>query len=284
VRDCPGARLKFASLGSGSEGNALLISSTPDPGCARGTIVMLDCGFGIRETERRLGRLGLVPADLAGIVVTHEHQDHVGGVFKFARRHNIQVWLSFGTHQAMRETVNGVTFHYCRDGDQLNIGDLILFPYTVPHDAREPVQYVASDGWLKLGVLTDAGHLTPHLLDALKGCDALMLECNHDRKMLTESTYPPSLKLRIGGDYGHLSNQAAAEILAALDQSRLRTVVGAHLSKQNNTPELAHAALHGAKAAQVEVLVACQEEGFGWIAIDRDIKKADPEVGSSSNL
>jgi phosphoribosyl 1,2-cyclic phosphodiesterase len=257
--------VKFASLGSGSDGNALLISTAS--GTTR-TTVMLDCGFGLRETERRLARLGMAPADLAGIVVTHEHGDHVGGVFKFARRHGIPVWLSFGTYQAVRKDCTGVTFHICRDGDQLAIGDLELSPYTVPHDAREPIQYVASNGKVKLGVLTDAGQATPHLVQVLGGCDGLMLECNHDREMLANSSYPASLKQRIGGAYGHLSNDASSEILAALDQSRLKRVVGAHLSKQNNTSELARTALCSALGSNPsEVMIACQDEGFGWIEL-----------------
>jgi phosphoribosyl 1,2-cyclic phosphodiesterase len=257
--------LKFASLGSGSDGNALLISTAS--GTTR-TTDMLDCGFAIRETERRLARLGMMPGDLAGIVVTHEHQDHVGGVFKFARRHRIPVWLSFGTYQAVRKDCNGVSIHLCRDGERLAIGDLELIPYTVPHDAREPVQYVAEDGRSKLGVLTDAGQSTPHLIQRLGGCDALMLECNHDRQMLANSTYPASLRQRIGGAYGHLSNEATAEILAALDQSRLKKIVGAHLSQQNNTPELARAALCSAiETDSIEVMIACQEEGFDWIEL-----------------
>jgi phosphoribosyl 1,2-cyclic phosphodiesterase len=257
--------LKFASLGSGSEGNALLISTASGTTC---TNVMLDCGFGLRDTERRLAKLGVAPADLTGIVVTHEHQDHVGGVFKLARRHNIPVWLSYGTYQATRQNSDGVALHFCRDGDRLVIGDLELSPYTVPHDAREPVQYTATDGQYKLGVLTDAGQSTPHLVQSLGACDALMLECNHDRAMLANSAYPLSLKRRIGGAYGHLSNDTSTEILAALDQSRLRRVVGAHLSLQNNTPALARAALCIAlDETRTEVVVACQEEGFDWIEL-----------------
>lgn len=211
----------------------------------------------------------MTPGNIAGIVVTHEHQDHVGGVFKFARRHQIPVWLSYGTYQATRKDCDGVAINFCRDGETIAIRDLELIPYTVPHDAREPVQYVASNGSLKLGVLTDAGQATAHLIQALGGCDALMLECNHDRDMLANSSYPPSLKRRIGGAYGHLSNDATAEILAAVDKSRLKTVVGAHLSQQNNTPELARNALCSVLGeSDARVSIACQEAGFGWIALN----------------
>lgn len=227
---------------------------------------MLDCGFAIRETERRLKRLGMEPGDISGIVVTHEHQDHVGGVFKFARRHRIPVWLSFGTFEATRKDCDDVSIHFCRDGEAISIHDLQLTPYTVPHDAREPVQYVATNGASKLGVLTDAGQSTSHVIAALGGCDALVLECNHDREMLANSSYPLSLKRRIGGAYGHLSNDTTAEILAAIDKSRLKRVVGAHLSQQNNTPELAHKALCSIVAKDL-VSIACQDDGFGWIPI-----------------
>lgn len=229
---------------------------------------MLDCGFAIRETERRLQRLNIAPSDLAGIVVTHEHQDHVGGVFKFARRHKIPVWLTYGTWQAVRKNSEGVDFQLCRDSEPLSIRDLELTPYTVPHDAREPVQYLVNNGNFRLGVLTDAGRSTPHLVKVLGGCDALMLECNHDRQMLANSAYPPSLKQRIGGPYGHLSNDTSAEILAALDKTNLKTVVGAHLSQQNNTPKLARQALCGAvSGSDVKIMIACQEDGFDWVEL-----------------
>ncbi|NMM37875.1 MAG: MBL fold metallo-hydrolase [Glaciimonas sp.] len=255
--------MKFSSLGSGSDGNALLICA--ESGITR-TTVMLDCGFGVREVERRLLRLGMTPSDLSGIVVTHEHQDHVGGVFTLARRHRIPVWLSFGTYQAVIHKCDGVKLHFCRDGDNLIIGDLSLAPYTVPHDAREPLQYVATDGNSTLGVLTDAGQSTPHLVQALGGCNALLIECNHDRVMLANSKYPYSLKKRISGGYGHLSNETASGILRQIDKSRLKRLIGGHLSLQNNTTELALIALmQGLDGHQADVIMACQQEGFDWI-------------------
>lgn len=257
--------MKFASLGSGSEGNALLIST--QSGSIQ-TTVMLDCGFGLRETGERLATRGLSPSALQGIIVTHEHYDHVGGVFKFARRHRLPVWLSYGTWQAVKDKCDGVVLHICRDGEPFAIGDLEIHPYTVPHDAREPLQYRAYDGRVTLGVLTDAGHATPHMIDTLEGCDALLLECNHDAQMLAQSHYPPSLKRRVGGPLGHLSNDTASEILGAIDQRRLRKVVGAHLSRHNNTPALAHEALlRGISNTDTQALLACQQQGFDWIAL-----------------
>ncbi|SNS29014.1 Phosphoribosyl 1,2-cyclic phosphodiesterase [Noviherbaspirillum humi] len=257
--------MKFASLGSGSEGNALLISASD---AAHSTTIMLDCGFAVRETERRLQRLGLQPDALSGIFVTHEHKDHVGGVFKLARRYGIPVWLSRGTFHAVRSDSSGVDVRFCRDGDRIEVGGLQMAPYTVPHDAREPIQYVATDGCYRLGVLTDAGQATTHLIQRLGGCDALMVECNHDLQMLAGSSYPASLKQRIGGAYGHLSNSTMAEILSALDKSRLRMVIGAHLSQQNNTPELARASLCEAIGdLPARVMIACQEQGFDWVEL-----------------
>lgn len=229
---------------------------------------MLDCGFGLREAEDRLARRALAASALQGIVVTHEHYDHVGGVFKFARRHQLPVWLSYGTWQAVKDKCEGVKLHICRDGEAFAIGDLEIHPYTVPHDAREPLQYRVCDGQVTLGVLTDAGHATPHMIDALNGCDALLLECNHDVQMLAQSHYPPSLKQRVGGPLGHLSNDAASEILGAINQSRLKKVVGAHLSRHNNTPALAHEALRrGISNTDTHVMLACQKEGVDWIVL-----------------
>ncbi len=256
--------MKFASLGSGSDGNALLISSSAHES-EHQTLIMLDCGFAVKETERRLARLAVAPEQLRGIVVTHEHKDHAGGVFAFARRHKLPVWLSQGTFQAVRDSRRNVNINFCRDGERFVVGDLEIFPYTVPHDAREPLQYRVGNGSCSLGVLTDAGQATSHLIKALSGCDALVLECNYERQMLTDSTYPATLKRRVGGAYGHLSNNEAAAILAALDQSRLKLVVAAHLSRHNNLPELAQNALASVvDVQQTELLIANQEAGFGW--------------------
>jgi len=162
---------------------------------------------------------------------------------------------------------DGVDIRLCRDNASFTIGELTLQPYTVPHDAREPLQFVASDGVRRLGVLTDVGMPTPHVVAALGLCDALLLECNHDSQMLADSSYPHSLKSRISGPYGHLSNDHASQILDAVDRSRLNKVVGAHLSQQNNTPELARSAIEAVVGEEdVEVLIACQEQGFDWLA------------------
>lgn len=254
--------LRFASLGSGSEGNALIIEAADS---MTTTNVMLDCGFTLRETEARLAQMALTPQDIAAIVVTHEHKDHVGGVFRFARRHGTPVWMTRGTHAAVLRDAGELPVQYCRDGEPFSVGALTLSPFTVPHDAREPVQFVVSCGAARLGVLTDIGHPTAYVASALGACDALVLEVNHDVEMLRHSTYPPSVRQRIGGPYGHMSNDEGTALLSAIDKQRLQLVVGAHLSQQNNQPALAHAAIMaGLGDHPCTVVMADQESGFGW--------------------
>lgn len=255
--------LRFASLGSGSGGNGLVAHA----GASR---LLLDCGFSLREVVFRLARLGLTPADIDGIIVTHEHDDHAGGVFALARSHGMPVWMSWGTAAALREAdplaENGVDLRLIHGGERFEIGDLDVLPFTVPHDAREPVQYVISDGRRRLGVLTDAGTSTPHIEQTLSGCDALVLEANHDAGLLAAGEYPDWLKARVGGPFGHLNNVDAGGILSAVAHSGLRHVVAAHLSKKNNTPELARAAFSAALGCTDEdVLVADQAGGFDWL-------------------
>ncbi|MBV6474894.1 MAG: MBL fold metallo-hydrolase [Rhodocyclaceae bacterium] len=251
--------MRFASLGSGSRGNALLVE-------AGTTRVLLDCGFGPREVAFRLGRLGLAAEDLAGILITHEHSDHAAGAFKLAARHRLTIRMTHGTSSAISPGGAEVPGVELIDSHQpLRIGDLEVHPFPVPHDAREPVQFVFSDGRHRLGVLSDLGGSTPHVERMLSGCDALVLECNHDADMLRKGGYPPHLKRRIAGRYGHLDNNASAALLAALDTSRLQHLIAAHLSQQNNTPGLARAALAGVLGCAGEwIAVADQETGFDW--------------------
>lgn len=254
--------LRFASLGSGSAGNGLVAESG-------GSRVLLDCGFSVRETTARLDRLGLAPSDLSGIIVTHEHDDHVGGVFGFARRHRIPVWMTHGTLAAARAGDDapdaGVELNLVRGEAAFSVGFLEVLPYTVPHDAREPVQYVISNGVHRLGVLTDTGCSTPHIEETLALCDALVLEANHDLDMLASGPYPQSLKARISGRLGHLDNTAAAGILAAVAHPGLKHVVAAHLSESNNSPELARTAFASAIGCDPGwIVVATQAGGFGW--------------------
>jgi phosphoribosyl 1,2-cyclic phosphodiesterase len=251
--------MRFSSLGSGSEGNALLIEVGQ-------TRVLMDCGFGLQDTLTRLARLGVSPELLSGIVVTHEHGDHISGVARLARKFNLSVWLTHGTlHSQTKAFADIANIHEIDPQLAFVIGDIEIIPYPVPHDAAEPVQFVFSDGVRRLGILTDTGCSTAHIEQTLSGCHALVLECNHDIEMLMNGDYPYSLKQRVGGRFGHLNNQESAGILAKLDLSRLQHLIAAHLSRKNNTPELAVRALSfAAKCEESWVGVATQEEGFAW--------------------
>ncbi|MFT4172226.1 MAG: MBL fold metallo-hydrolase [Rhodocyclaceae bacterium] len=251
--------IRFASLGSGSRGNALVVETG-------GTRVLVDCGFSVRETAARLGRIGLIAEGLDAVLVTHEHGDHIGGVCRLATRHRLPVYLTAGTlAQAPAALQASPHINVITAGSAFAIGGLQVQPYSVPHDAGDPVQYVFSDGAARLGVLTDAGHVTDAMLTMLDGLQALVLECNHDVDMLRDGPYPHFLKRRVGGEHGHLANAQAADALARMDRSHLRHIVAAHLSEKNNTPAHARAALADALGCHADwVGVACQQAGFGW--------------------
>lgn len=251
--------MRFASLGSGSEGNGLVVE-------VAASRVLIDCGFGVRETTLRLARLGLAPSQLSAILVTHEHADHIGGVAAFASRHDIPVWLTFGTLDVAGDLLMEVPRVFGFDAeDVFAVGAVEVRPFPVPHDAREPVQFVVTDGARKLGVLTDIGITTRYVESRLSGCDALVLECNHDASMLANGNYPYPLKQRISGRFGHLCNEAAADLLRAIDATRLQHVIAAHLSQHNNTAELARGSLAAALGCAPEWIgIADQAFGFGW--------------------
>ena len=250
--------MRFTSLGSGSSGNGLVVESGR-------TRVMMDCGFSIAETKARLERAGLGPSDLTAIVVTHEHDDHMGGVAGFAMKYAIPVHLTRGTAQWLPPDFPAVLVRLIESHASFAVEALVVDPFPVPHDAREPVQYVFSDGNARLGVVTDLGTVTQHVVEKLSGCEALVIECNHDLDMLMSGPYPDNLKRRVAGRFGHLSNSDAGSLVAALDRTRLRHLIAAHLSKQNNRPELAVTALcDGAGCGREWIGVAEQEAGFGW--------------------
>lgn len=253
--------MRFASLGSGSDGNALIVQVAQ-------TTVMIDCGFGIAETVNRCARLGLAPERIDAIIITHEHADHVGGAPRFARRFGIPVWLTFGTLSATESRWDGCTLRGFDSHDAFLVGDIEVLPFPVPHDAREPAQMTLTDGQRRLGVLTDVGETTAHIEASLSHCDALFLEANHCEDMLYRSSYPPRLKQRISGRYGHLSNAASAEILKRVASGRLQRVVAAHLSRENNRADLAKDAFAAVLGGTAEdIFVATQEQGLEWVTI-----------------
>ena len=258
--------MRFCSLGSGSAGNATLVEARSGTTTTR---VLIDCGFSLRELQVRLARMGLACDDLDAVFVTHEHGDHIGCAVTLARRHALPVWMSRGTWRAIGQPdLPDSLLRFARDGEPIEVGDLHLRPYTVTHDALEPLQLRLSDGAHHLGVLTDAGSITPHLLASLQHCHALLLECNHDRAMLAGSSYPASLKARIGGRLGHLANDLSAEILTACMNDGLQHVVAAHLSERNNSPALARAALGSACGdAGDAIVIADPLQGFDWLDI-----------------
>jgi len=255
--------LRFRSLGSGSTGNATLVEATSGGRVSR---LLIDCGFALRHLDTRLAKAGLAAADIDAIFITHEHGDHIGCARALSRRERIPVWMSEGTWLATGGHDFEGRLNLARDGADIEVGDLCIQPFTVPHDAREPLQLRCTDGARHLGILTDLGHATPHVLARLMGLDALLLEFNHDSGLLAGSSYPPFLKHRVGGNYGHLSNTAAADIARAVMHGGLRHVLAAHLSEQNNRPDIVRGVMAQAlDANEQEMLTATAAEGSPWL-------------------
>jgi phosphoribosyl 1,2-cyclic phosphodiesterase len=250
--------MQLASLGSGSKGNATLVRHDS-------TTVLVDCGFSLKQFRQRLERLDMSPENIDAILVTHEHSDHSGGVIRLATTYNIPVWTTRGTARAVFE--KDFQYNNLRGGQSVSIGSLDILPVTVPHDAGEPVQFVFQVyGGKKLGILTDTGHITSHITDAYNQLDGLLLEFNYDPMMLEQGPYPYSIKQRVSGDLGHLSNEQSLSLLSKINTSQLSCLIAGHISENNNSPKLV--------AAHLELLdniprpiLADQKTGFGWIVI-----------------
>lgn len=253
--------LRLASLGSGSKGNATLIAS-------QDTVVLIDCGFPVREMIARLPRLGLQVTDIDAVLVTHEHSDHIAGVAALAKAASAPVYATYGTCQSKKlEAVRSMV--EIESDASFAVGDIDVRAITVPHDARQPVQYRFFHDDVAVGVLTDLGCVSPHVQAAFSGCDMLLLEFNHDLEMLRRGPYPATLKRRVSGDYGHLNNDQAMAMLAAMTESAPKVVIAGHISEQNNSVEAVARNLdQWAIQTQAQVLYATQSQGFDWISPD----------------
>jgi phosphoribosyl 1,2-cyclic phosphodiesterase len=251
--------VRFASLGSGSKGNATLVATAD-------TLLLIDCGFSVKETLRRLATLGLEPEQLDAILVTHEHSDHCSGVARLSRRFKIPVYLTYGTASSGR-CEDCYQTHRFNAGDRFEIKDVEVLTVAVPHDAREPCQFRLAAGGQSLGVLTDLGSITSHVVDSYRECTGLLLEFNHDMDMLQRGSYPPQLKRRVGGDWGHLNNVQAAELLQQLSWAGMQHLVVAHISENNNCLDSARDAIVDVLGDTDCVTWANQANGFPWLQL-----------------
>ena len=259
----------LASLGSGSRGNATLV-------CFGSTLLLIDCGFNVKQTEARLARLGVRAGDLSGILVTHEHSDHAAGVAALAHKFAIPIYASHGTLSKPQHALFGHAF----DGDvPFDIDDVTVNPVRVPHDAREPTQFVLSGHGARVGVLSDLGCVTPHVARQFDGCDLLMLEANHDVSLLQNGKYPPVLKRRIRSDLGHLSNEQAAGLLDAVANPELKVLIG-HVSEENNSQDRIDAVFSEYRARVATLDTATQTRGFDWLVHEGSVDEIPAAQGA----
>jgi phosphoribosyl 1,2-cyclic phosphodiesterase len=246
----------FSVLGSGSKGNCTFVASGS-------TAILIDAGFSGKEIVRRLEMIGRSVDELHGIIVTHEHGDHISGVGVLSRRCGLPVYANEGTHRGAAGRVKKL--HSCREfgtGEGFVIGDLEIHPFRISHDTADPVGFVVSDGRHSLACCTDTGRVSKLIKHHVHTCDALIIEANHDPQMLMDGPYPMPLKQRVRSSQGHLANGDAARFLAGLADSTLRCVVLAHLSETNNLPQLA--------LARVERELAGLEPGFRLLLAAQD--------------
>lgn len=250
--------MRFCALASGSQGNALLVEHDD-------TLILIDCGLPLKHLEQRLAVVGRRLDAVDAVLITHEHGDHSRGIGPLSRRRPLPFWATPGTARSIAATES---FEHLRMSRELVIGSIRVEPYPVPHDAREPCQFVFNAGGRRLGLLTDAGHVTPVVERALARCDALALEFNHDAWMLEHGRYPAAVKARVASRLGHLNNDQAAELLLRIRHPGLQWITGLHLSEQNNSPERVRvAAARVTDGSGVELRLAAQHEPTEWIEI-----------------
>jgi phosphoribosyl 1,2-cyclic phosphodiesterase len=251
--------VKFASLGSGSKGNATIIDT--EHGC-----LMIDCGFSIKETTRRLERVGKSPQDISAILVTHEHSDHWKGVLPFASKFSIDIYATAGCYRAVNVSPStSKQFKVICSHSSFMLNNVQVLPIPVPHDASEPVQYIFSYDQFRLGILTDVGNITPYIIEQYNRCTGLLVEANHDVEMLLAGTYPRFLKDRVAGEWGHLNNYQTASLLSAIDQDIIQKLVIGHISESNNDSVRVKKVIEDVFTCSEKIIYANQNEGFDWV-------------------
>jgi len=251
--------VKFASLGSGSKGNATIIDT--EHGC-----LMIDCGFSIKETARRLERVGKSPQDISAILVTHEHSDHWKGVLPFASKFSIDVYATAGCYRAVNVSPStSKLLKVICSHSRFMINNVHVLPIPVPHDANEPVQYIFSYDQYRLGILTDVGNITPYIVEQYNNCSGLLVEANHDIELLRAGAYPKFLKDRVAGQWGHLNNHQTASLLSAIDQQSIQKLVIGHISESNNNSARVKQAIEDVFPRSEKIIYANQNEGFDWV-------------------
>lgn len=225
--------MKFCVLGSGSKGNCTLVES------ASSTALLIDAGFSGKEVERRMARIGRDPAKLTGILVTHEHSDHIAGVGVLSRRYNLPVYLNRGTYGAASRKLGKIDeLKFFSTGEPFWVDEVKVHPFSVSHDTADPVGFVLENSSVRFGYCTDTGRITRLIEYHLRSCHGLVLEANHDPHMLRTGPYPLYLQQRIHSAGGHLANEDALAFVGRLAGNGLRHLVLAHLSETNNHPEL----------------------------------------------
>jgi phosphoribosyl 1,2-cyclic phosphodiesterase len=224
--------MKLCVLGSGSSGNATLLRT-------ESTAILVDAGFSCRELERRLKSVSFSPDKINAILITHEHSDHIKGAALFSKKYGIPAYLTEGTALSSNGALESKdNLRFIRPEEEFTIGDLEVQPFSIPHDAAEPVAYLVSSGGRRAVVMTDLGHVTVRAVEKTRLANLVMVESNHDTELLKIGPYPRFLKERVSGKFGHLSNDDCMELLANAGGERLSTVIFAHLSRQNNNPNL----------------------------------------------
>ncbi len=247
--------MRFAVLGSGSGGNAAVVE-------AGGKRVLVDAGLSARQIVRRLRLMGIEPESVDAILLTHEHGDHVKGLRVLMKSMAAPIYATPMTREVVREQVAAASWKIFESGATFSLDGLSIQSFAVPHDAVEPVGFVFRSEARAVGLVSDSGHVTPRVTEALRGVDALFVEANYDDALLEADTRRPwSTKQRIASRHGHLSNAQTAELVAGLAKDGLRQVVLGHLSRDCNTAEVALAAVQGLVP---EIACACQDEPCGW--------------------